>query len=671
MPIITVNGDGFNNTLDFSANLNPAIQYVLNGMGGNDSLVGGVGNDTLNGGDGNDTLDGGTGSDSMTGGGGNDTYIVNSVGDVVNEAGGGVDTIQASISYSLAANVFVENLTLTGTAYSATGNSLNNTLTGNASNNVLNGGIGADIMRGGAGNDTYYVDNAGDSVVELAGEGTNDWVYSSVTHTLANNVENLYLTGGNPINGYGNDQNNIIYGNGAANVLSGGFGNDSMYGQGGNDSYYVMSTGDVAIDSVGGGIDRVYSRASSFTLSSEIEHMTLQESAFVLNSAGLAVYVNAGVSGTGNGLANSMLGNSVANRLSGMAGNDTLYGYGANDTLDGGTGTDVMYGGVGNDVFIVDSSTDLATEFVGEGVDRVEASVSYNMTVNAAQVENLTLTGTAYSGVGNALANSIVGNASNNSLNGGTGIDTMAGGAGNDVYYVDHVSDVVSELAGEGTADWVYASVTETLSDPDVENLYLTGVAATNGTGNSAANYLYGNSADNTLSGLSGNDYLYASAGNDVLQGGTGADTLIGSTGADTLRGVDGAVDDLNEDRFVFDTTLNAVTNVDLIDRATFSAGAEGVDDQIMLENSIFTTLQSAALTNSGTLNALYYYEGAGLTGNGQYDQIGIYNNTTTGQLFYNAGYNDGMGSTLFAVVSAVNVVGGSASLSAEEFTLV
>jgi len=661
MPIITVNGDGFNNTLDFHLNLDPLVQYRLNGLGGNDTLIGGAGNDTL---------DGGTGSDSMTGGGGSDTYIVDSAGDVVNESGGGTDTIQASISYSLAANVFVENLTLTGTATSATGNGLNNTLTGNASNNTIDGGTGADSMAGGAGNDSYFVDNTSDSIVELAGEGTNDWVYATVTHTLSNNVENLDLDGAGAINGYGNDANNVLWGNDANNVLNGNLGNDTMEGRAGNDSYYVNSTLDVATDQAGGGTDRVLSNASSFTLSSEIENMTLQESAFVVSSSGFLVLMAAGVDGTGNSLANSMAGNSVANHLNGMSGNDWLYGYGANDTLDGGAGIDTMYGGTGNDVFIVDSASDLATEFAGEGTtDRVEASVSYNMTVNAAQVENLTLTGTASSGTGNALANSIVGNASSNVLDGGAGIDTMAGGNGSDYYYVDNVSDIVSELAGEGT-DWVYASVTETLTDADVENLYLLGAAAINGTGNASANNVYGNGANNTLSGMAGNDYVYASAGNDILQGGIGADTLIGAAGSDTLRAVD-VVDDLNEDRFVFDTALNAVTNVDLIDRANFSSGSEGIDDQVMMENSVFTSLRSVAATTTGTLGAAYYYEGAGLSGNGQFDQIGIYNNTSTGQIFYNAGYNDGLGSVLFAVVSAVNVAGGSASLSAEEFTLV
>jgi trimeric autotransporter adhesin len=285
MPIITVNGDGFNNTLDFSFNIDPTIQYVLNGLGGNDTLLGGAGNDTL---------DGGSGSDSMTGGGGSDTYIVNSAGDVVNESGGGNDTIQASIDFSLATTVFVENLTLlAGAAINATGNSLNNTLTGNANNNNINGGTGADIMKGGAGNDSYFVDNTSDSIVELSGEGTNDWVYATATHTLSNNVENLDLDGAAAINGYGNDANNIVWGNDAANILNGNLGNDTMEGRAGNDSYYVNSTQDVATDQAGGGIDRVYSNASSFTLSSEIENMTLRESAFITSSSGFLVLLAA------------------------------------------------------------------------------------------------------------------------------------------------------------------------------------------------------------------------------------------------------------------------------------------------------------------------------------------------------------------------------------------
>ncbi|MCW9681150.1 lectin-like protein, partial [Dolichospermum planctonicum UHCC 0167] len=103
-----------------------------------------TGNDTLNGGAGNDTLDGGVGIDALIGGTGNDIYIVDSSTDIIVEnANEGIDTIQSSVTLTLATNV--ENLTLTGTAaINGTGNASNNVITGNSANNTLNGGAGND-----------------------------------------------------------------------------------------------------------------------------------------------------------------------------------------------------------------------------------------------------------------------------------------------------------------------------------------------------------------------------------------------------------------------------------------------------------------------------------------------------------------------------------------------
>jgi serralysin len=91
----------------------------------------------------------------MIGGLGNETYVVDSGGDVIVEAAGeGIDTVQSSVSHTLAANV--EKLTLTGSAGTdATGNALANTIIGNSGINHIDGGALNDILTGGGGADDF------------------------------------------------------------------------------------------------------------------------------------------------------------------------------------------------------------------------------------------------------------------------------------------------------------------------------------------------------------------------------------------------------------------------------------------------------------------------------------------------------------------------------------
>ena len=156
-----------------------------NGTGNalNNSLTGNVARNTLDGGAGNDTLDGGGGADRLKGGAGDDSYIVDSRQDeVVETRSAGTDTVYASVSHKLSANV--ENLVLTGTgAINATGNNLANSLTGNDAANTLDGRGGNDVLTGGSGNDTFVFTGTfgSDTVTDFhGGDGSGDVLHLSL-----------------------------------------------------------------------------------------------------------------------------------------------------------------------------------------------------------------------------------------------------------------------------------------------------------------------------------------------------------------------------------------------------------------------------------------------------------------------------------------------------------
>jgi Ca2+-binding RTX toxin-like protein len=432
----------------------------INGTGNelNNILIGNSAANSLTGGAGNDTIDGKAGADIMLGGIGNDTYTVDNAGDIVTEfIDEGADTVKSSVTYTLAANI--ENLTLTGSsAIKGTGNSLNNIITGNSAANILtsgdgndtlNGGAGADTLAGGTDNDTYYVDNAGDIIVEYFNEGT-DAVNSSITYAIGSNIENLTLTGSYAINGTGNELGNILTGNSTVNTLTGGAGNDTIDGKAGadimaggigDDTYTIDNIGDVVTEYTNEGIDTVKS-SITYSLGDNVENLTLTGTT--------------AIKGTGNSMSNTLTGNSAANTLTAGAGNDIL---------NGGAGVDTLIGGTGNDTYFVDNTGDIVTEYINEGADTVNSSVTYTL---GADLENLTLTGNgATKGTGNTLDNIIVGNSGTNILTGNNGNDlldgnwgndTLTGGNGSDKYIFRRTDgkDTVNETAGlDGDNDTV------------------------------------------------------------------------------------------------------------------------------------------------------------------------------------------------------------------------
>ncbi len=468
----------------------------IHGGGGNDNIEGNAGIDTLYGDAGNDTLDGGTGNDTLNGGLGDDTFKVDSLSDAVQETSGeGTDTVVASLSaYTLAANV--ENLQLAGVALTGFGNGLDNTLTGTAGNNTLDGGLGADTLAGGLGNDTYWVDNVGDVAQEALNAGL-DTVVASIDWTLGDNLENLQLAGV-AHTGTGNTLNNTLTGTSGNDSLNGGLGADTLIGGLGDDTFYVDNASDVTQEALAAGIDTAIASAN-YTLGVNVEKLQL---------------VGPALSGTGNGLDN------------------TITGTVGNNTLNGGIGADTLIGDAGNDTYYIDNLGDAIQEVAGKGNDTAIASIDNYLL--AANVENLQLTGSALIGNGNTLRNTLTGTAGNNVLNGGTNADKMVGGLGDDSYWVDNLGDVAQEAVGEGT-DTVITRINYTLG-ANVENLQLSG----------AAHIATGNGLDNTLTGSIGNDTLKGLDGNDTLDGGKGVDVMAGGLGDDVYR-VDNVGDTVQE----------------------------------------------------------------------------------------------------------------------------
>lgn len=570
---------------------------TMNGGSGDDRLYGQADNDTLVGDFGRDTLDGGAGQDTMTGGADDDTYYVDVAGDRIVEAtGGGTDTVLSSISYTLGANV--ENLTLTGSAYSGYGNELGNVITGSSGSNYLRGNQGYDTLQGGLGDDTYILyDTTPRQVLVIGGPpttvaladivvegslGGNDTVYvmplfedgyGFTSYTIASNVERAIVAGTSRFDVYGNSQSNYISGNGGDNILEGRVGNDTLISGGGQDTLrggvgddlYRMTA---FYESPFGGTTYAYlfGYVQEETGLDTLEIATTSANQLVYAVASeletVRVVTSQSVRLIGNASDNLFVGNNRADRLEGAAGRDTL---------DGGLGLDGLFGGTGDDTYVIADSTqfwvvddtyflqDAVNENAGEGTDtvRLRYLMSDNTYTLSANVENLMLeVGQAARLVGNGLGNVITGNSAGDRLEGGAGNDTLTGGlsddglfggAGDDTYVIadrtQHwvvddsyfTQDSVVENAGEGT-DTVRLRV---LLDDGTYALSANVENLVLEVGQAAR--LVGNGLGNAISGNIAADRLEGGGGNDTLDGGGGSDRLDGGEGDDILRGGAGA----------------------------------------------------------------------------------------------------------------------------------
>jgi Ca2+-binding RTX toxin-like protein len=338
----------------------------------------------------------------------------------------------------------------------------------------------------------------------------------------------------------GNAANNAFTGKGGADVLVGGAGNDVLNG--------------------GAGADALDGGEGSDTAS------------YAGSSAAVSINLGAGVASGGEAAGDTL--SSIEN-VSGSAHDDTLggdiqinqlSGGAGNDTLDGAAGADVLIGGLGDDAYIVDDVGDALTENADEGTDTVRSSLNWTL---AASFENLTLTGTATDGLGNALNNIITGNALNNILNGADGNDTIIGGDGADTFAGGLGNDSLLGGIGADAFNWIAGDGRDTISGgADSDTVNLTGSAVADvadanwngsvitgllnnalldietinmdlGAGGSGGDWLrYNTSFGVTVDLSAGTATGFASVtGVENLIGGTGGDTLVGDGGANKING--------------------------------------------------------------------------------------------------------------------------------------
>jgi Ca2+-binding RTX toxin-like protein len=572
-------------------------------------------------------VDGGAGADLMIGPATKTRFVVDDPGDVV-VSNSAVTRIDASISYTLAAGF--ADLTLVGSApITGTGNVLGNMLDGSAN-------TAANVLAGGAGNDTYVM-GAGDVVQEAAGEGT-DTVKSGVSYTLPDNVENLTLTGSNPLSGRGNALDNIITGTSNSiiesngnNTLVGGGGNDQLLGAGGSDRYaeFDTTTGLDVIYDTSGTADQIQSALNSaynieqlqFSRSGNDLLITVDsangirvqswyaspsnviESLAINNDGSWYEYSSAQMQGRADGINTApAVYAGLYSSQSATTGQAYSYQFGANAFVDIESQHSLVYtatladGSALPSWLRVDSATrtisgtppsgsagTLAIRLTATDAGALSASCAFSLTiaqgVGTGTPGNDSLIGDAADNIMEGLGGDDVldGRAGNDQLYGGLGNDYLDGGTGADQMYGGVGNDIyVVDNAGDLVSEDQGGGIDQVRSS--VTFTLGTDLDNLTLTGTSAINGT-GNSLANVLIGNGANNTLSGGGGDDTLDGGAGADTMIGGAGNDVY-------------------SVNVATDVTT---EAANAGLDSVNSAVT--RTLSANIELLFLTGSGAIN--------------------------------------------------------------------
>jgi Ca2+-binding RTX toxin-like protein len=449
-----------------------------------------------------------------------------------------------------------------------TGSAGDDQIDGGAGNDFIDGGAGADRMIGGTGSDVFFVDDAGDQVIEMAGEGIDEVRTSLATYSLfGTHIERLTATSGGAHDFRGNSGDNVVTGgtgNDFIRLMDGG--SDRANGGAGNDVFLfggTLTLSDV-IDG-GPGTDQIavqgnYSGGMMLGANvASVENLAIlpgNDTRFGDPGTNFYDYVFAA---TDDAVATGAQLVVDANRL--RPGEDFTFN-GSGETggsffIYGGAGVDLLTGGAKNDVFLFGAWDQFGASDVitgGAGIDQLALRGNYTLTFGAGQligIENIGLL---------------------------SAHDTRFGALGSSYSYDLTMVDANVAAGVQMVVDGAKLRIAEFFR--------FDGSAETDGSFR-----VFGGLVD---------DVIVGSRNGDLIQGNGGADTLTGGQGADVFRYLSAS----DSTSSATDRILDFAAGTDKIDLGRIDADTQTAGDQA------FSWIGSSAFSGSaGQLRA--YQEGS------------------------------------------------------------